>query len=73
MEIRRIAADDEAAIEAWFQLRLAWSREMPGDPGLVPHHPRAILTDPWPDEEDRAYLATVDDVPGRLLHRHACT
>ena len=63
MEICRIASDDEAAIEAWFQLRLAWSREMPGDPGLCRINHGAILTDPWPDEEDRAYLATVDGLP----------
>jgi GNAT superfamily N-acetyltransferase len=63
MEISPIAPDDEAAIEAWFQLRLAWSREMPGDPGPCRTFHGAILTLPWPDEEDRAYLATVDGVP----------
>jgi GNAT superfamily N-acetyltransferase len=63
IEIRRIAEDDEAAIEAWFQLRLAWSREMPGDPGRCRTNHRATLTVPWPDEEERAYLGTVDGVP----------
>jgi GNAT superfamily N-acetyltransferase len=63
IEIHRIADDDDAAIEAWFQLRLAWSREMPGDPGPCRTFHRAALTTPWPDEEERAYLATIDDEP----------
>jgi GNAT superfamily N-acetyltransferase len=63
MEIRRIADHDEAAIEAWFQLRLAWSREMPGDPGPCRTFHGAALSTPWPDEEERAYLATIDDAP----------
>jgi GNAT superfamily N-acetyltransferase len=63
MQIRRIAEDDEAAIESWFQLRLAWSREMPGDPGRCRTNHRATLAFPWPDEEERAYLGTVDGVP----------
>ena len=63
MEISRIAEDDSAAIEAWFQLRLAWSREMPGDPRPCRTFHGGILTLPWPDEEDRAYLASVDGVP----------
>jgi GNAT superfamily N-acetyltransferase len=63
IEIRRIADDDEAAIEAWFQLRLDWSREMPADPGPCRTFHDAALTKPWPDEEERAYLATIDDVP----------
>jgi GNAT superfamily N-acetyltransferase len=63
MEIRRIAQDDEAAIEAWYQLRLSWTREMPGDPGLCRTFHGAALTVPWPDEEESAYLATVDGVP----------
>jgi GNAT superfamily N-acetyltransferase len=63
MEISHIAQDDKAAIDAWFQLRLAWSQEMPGDPGVCHTFHATILTHPWPDEEERAYLATVDGVP----------
>jgi GNAT superfamily N-acetyltransferase len=63
MEIRRIAEGDEAAIESWFQLRLAWSQEMPGDAGICHTFHSAILTHPWPDEEERAYLATVNGTP----------
>jgi GNAT superfamily N-acetyltransferase len=63
MEIRRIAADDGAAIEAWFQLRLAWAAEMPFDPGPCRAFHEATLTHPWPDEEDAAYLALLDGEP----------
>jgi GNAT superfamily N-acetyltransferase len=63
MEIARIAADDSAAVDAWFDVRDAWHQEMPGQPGLCRINHRAILTTPWPDEEDRAYLATVDGRP----------
>jgi GNAT superfamily N-acetyltransferase len=63
MEISRIAGDDSTAIEDWFQLQLAWSEEMPGDPGPCRTFHRASLTLPWPDEQDQAYLATVDGVP----------
>jgi GNAT superfamily N-acetyltransferase len=63
MEISRIAAADQASIDAWFQLQLAWSAEMPDHPRPCRTFHGAILTLPWPDEEDRAYLATVDGVP----------
>ena len=63
MEISRIAADDEASIDAWFQLQLAWSQELPDHPRPCRTFHGRILTLPWPDEEDRAYLATVDGVP----------
>lgn len=63
MEIRRIAADDSTAVEAWFQLRLAWAAEMPVDPGPCRAFHNATLTHPWPDEEDAAYLASVDGEP----------
>lgn len=63
MEIRRIGESDEAAIDAWFQLRLTWAREMPGDPGPCRTFHCTVLTHPWPDEEERAYLATVDGQP----------
>jgi GNAT superfamily N-acetyltransferase len=62
-EIVRIDADDEAAIDAWFALLLAWSREMPGHPGPCRTFQGAILTVAWPDEEERAYLASVVGVP----------
>ena len=63
MEIRRIAQDDATAIEDWFQLRLAWTREMPGDPGPCRTFHGAALTMPWPDEQERAYLGMVDEQP----------
>jgi len=63
MEIRRIAQDDATAIEDWFQLRLAWTREMPGDPGPCRTFHGAALTMPWPDEQERAYLGIVDGQP----------
>jgi GNAT superfamily N-acetyltransferase len=63
MEIRRIAEDDAAAIEDWFQLRQAWTQEMPGDPGLCRTFHGAALTEPWPGEQERAYLGTVDGQP----------
>jgi GNAT superfamily N-acetyltransferase len=63
MEISPIAEDDSTAIEDWFQLQRAWSAEMAGHPPPCRTFHRAILTLPWPDEEDRAYLATVDGVP----------
>ena len=63
MEIRRIAEDDATAIEDWFQLRLAWTREMPGDPGPCRTFHGAALTMPWPDEQERAYLGIVDGQP----------
>jgi len=63
MEIRRIAQDDATAIEDWFQLRLAWPREMPGDPGPCRTFHGAALTMPWPDEQERAYLGIVDGQP----------
>jgi len=63
MEIRRIAQDDATAIEDWFQLRLAWTREIPGDPGPCRTFHGAALTMPWPDEQERAYLGIVDGQP----------
>ena len=63
MEIRRIAEDDATAIEDWFQLPLAWTREMPGDPGPCRTFHGAALTMPWPDEKERAYLGFVDGQP----------
>jgi len=63
MEIRRIAQDDATAIEDWFQLRLAWTREMPGDPGPCRTFHGAALTMPWPDEQEQAYLGIVDGQP----------
>ena len=36
---------------------------MPGDPGLCRTFHGAALTVPWPDEEESAYLGTVDGVP----------
>jgi GNAT superfamily N-acetyltransferase len=63
MDIVRIAEDDGAAIDTWFELREAWSAEIPGDPGACRVNYHAILTAPWPDQEERAYLGVVDGVP----------
>jgi GNAT superfamily N-acetyltransferase len=62
-DIHRITADDAAAVEAWFQLRVAWAAEMPLDPGPCRVFHEATLTHPWPDEEDLAYLALADGEP----------
>jgi GNAT superfamily N-acetyltransferase len=63
IEIRRIAVDDTAAIDAWFDLQQTWAREMPGQPDSCRTFTRATLRAPWPDEEERAFLATAAGVP----------
>lgn len=59
-----VAPTDEAALREWFDLaEAARAADQPADPPSCWTAHRAGLTDPWPGEEPRAWLARAEGSP----------